>query len=60
MEIYPIGNLTTIRNIQIHGQWVSDAVAGHRVGLNLSDIRVEELKKGMVLGESKALAPAHI
>jgi len=60
VEIYPIGNLTTIRNIQIHGQWVSDAVAGHRVGLNLSDIRVEELKKGMVLGESKALAPAHI
>lgn len=60
IEIYPHDTMTYVRNIQIHNQWVDEAVAGHRVGLNLSDVRVEELEKGMVLGEPKSLAPAHI
>ena len=55
VEIYPIRKLTSIRNIQIHSQWVSDAVAGHRVGLNLSDVRMEDLEKGMVVGERQSL-----
>jgi len=60
VEIYPIGKLTTIRNIQIHGQWVGDAVAGHRVGLNLSDVRMEEIEKGMVVGERQSLLLTNI
>lgn len=60
VEVYPIGRLTNIRNIQIHGQWVGDAVAGHRVGLNLSDVRMEELEKGMVVGERQSLLLADI
>jgi selenocysteine-specific elongation factor len=55
VEIYPIRKLTNVRNIQIHSQWVSDAVAGHRVGVNLTDVRMEELKKGMVVGERQSL-----
>ncbi len=55
VEIYPIGKLTTVRNIQIHGKWAGDAAAGNRVGLNLSDVRMEELEKGMVVGERQSL-----
>lgn len=60
VEIYPLGRITIIRNIQIHNQWVSTAVAGHRVGLNLSDVRIEDLGKGMVLGEPQSLQPTNI
>jgi selenocysteine-specific elongation factor len=60
VEVYPIGKLTNIRNIQIHGQWVGDAVAGHRVGLNLSDVRIEEIEKGMVVSERQSLQLTNI
>ncbi len=60
VEVYPIGKQTNIRNIQIHGQWVGDAAAGNRVGLNLSDVRIEEIEKGMVVSERQSLQLTNI
>ena len=60
IQIYPNGKITSIRNIQIHNQWVYEAMAGHRVGLNLSDVRVDDLERGMVLGELQSLLSTNI
>lgn len=60
VEIYPLCITTNIRNIQIHNKWVNDAIAGHRVGLNLSNIKVEQLARGMVLGEPQSMISAHL
>ncbi len=60
VEIYPVGKTTSVRNIQIHNQWVGEAIAGHRVGLNLSNIKVEQLARGMVLGEPQSMISSHL
>ncbi len=59
-EIYPIGTTTSARNIQIHNRWVGEAVVGHRAGINLSNVKVESLERGMVLGEPGSLTTTHI
>jgi len=60
IEIYPLGMITSARNIQIHNQWVNEAIAGQRVGLNLPNVKVEELERGMVLGEPHSLISTHL
>ena len=60
IEIYPSGKMTSARNIQIHNQWVNGAIAGQRVGLNLPNVKVEELERGMVLGKPQSLISTHL
>jgi len=60
VQVYPIGKTTMVRNIQIHNQWVHEADAGQRVGLNLPNMKVEEIERGMVLSEPQALISTHL
>lgn len=60
LEIYPLGRMTTARNIQIHNRGAGEAEAGHRVGLNLANVKVEDLKRGMVLGAPQSLISTHL
>ena len=60
VEIYPIGERTIVRNIQIHNQWVNEAYAGQRVGLNLPNMKIEDIERGMVLSEPRALISTHL
>lgn len=60
IEIYPLDKTTNARNIQIHNQWVNEAYAGQRVGLNLPNVKVEDLERGMVAGEPHSLISTHL
>ncbi len=48
LVIYPNNLKTKIRSIQVHGQSVETAYAGQRTAINISNIKVEELKRGDV------------
>jgi len=60
IEIYPTGKTTSIRNIQIHNQWINESIKGHRVGINLAGIKPNELSRGMVLGKPQSMISTHI
>ncbi len=60
IEIYPIEKTAVVRNIQIHNLWVNEAFAGQRVGLNLPNLKLEEIDRGMVISEPKGLVPTHL
>ncbi|HOV90737.1 MAG TPA: selenocysteine-specific translation elongation factor [Syntrophorhabdaceae bacterium] len=60
VEVYPLCKTTIVRNIQIHNKWIDEAIKGHRVGINISNIKVDELKRGMVLANLDSMQPAHI
>lgn len=60
VEIYPIEKTTVVRNIQIHNQWVNEAFAGQRVGLNLPNLKIDEIERGMVLSEPGCLVPTYL
>ena len=55
LVIYPNNLKTKIRSIQVHGQSVETAYAGQRTAINISNIKVEELKRGDVLAEPNSL-----
>lgn len=60
VEICPLGLRTTVRSLQVHNQFVLEAFAGQRVGVNLTNIKVETLKRGMVLSQPGTFIPAYI
>lgn len=60
IEISPIGIRATARHIQIHNQSVNQAFAGQRVGINLANVKIETVKRGMVLSEPNSLIPTYI
>ena len=49
VEILPGSKKVRVRSIQVHGQKVSQAVAGQRTALNLVGVETGELTRGMVL-----------
>ncbi|GLC78944.1 selenocysteine-specific translation elongation factor [Lacrimispora brassicae] len=46
LVVYPQGILTKVRNLQVHEHNVESAYAGQRTAINLSNIAVDELKRG--------------
>ena len=46
-----------VRSIQVHHRDAEQAVAGHRAALSLSDLHVEDIKRGMVLTTPGVLRP---
>lgn len=48
---YPSGLLTKVRNIQVHGEKVTEASAGQRTALNLANVKLSEIKRGDTLSE---------
>ena len=53
--VYPNQLKTKIRSIQVHGENVNTAYAGQRTAINISNIKVEELKRGDVLASPNSL-----
>lgn len=54
-EIYTGKIKSSIRNIQVHGENVTEAQAGQRVALNLTNIKVDQLKRGDVLASISSM-----
>lgn len=46
LEVLPSGRVSRVRSIQIHGENVDCAQAGHRVALNLNALSTDEVRPG--------------
>lgn len=55
LVIYPQKVKTKIRNIQVHGENVNAAYAGQRVAINISNVKVEDIKRGDILAKRDSL-----
>ncbi len=49
VEIYPVGKISKIRNIQVHSRDAESASAGQRTAVNLSNIKKSEIYRGCVI-----------
>lgn len=49
LEVYPLGRVCKVRNIQVHDKNCDSCEAGQRVAINLSNVKKEELYRGCVL-----------
>src|SRR5919109_3218823 len=49
LEVFPGGQRTRVRGIQVHGQSAERARAGERTALNLAGVATQQLERGMVL-----------
>ncbi len=56
LEVLPRGQRTRVRSVQVHGQSRETAEAGERTSLQLTGVALEELGRGMQLGEPEAFA----
>ena len=59
IEVQPGGLRGRIRGLQRHGGKVERLAPGSRAAVNLSGIRTEQLRRGMVLAARDVLTPAH-
>ncbi len=57
VELLPTGKRSRVRGLQIHGQTVERATAGHRTAVNLASLEVEEIARGHVLAAPDTLIP---
>lgn len=57
VEVHPLGLRARVRNVQVHGAAAESAVAGQRTALNLANVAVEDLARGMVLTEAGEFHP---
>ncbi|MGQ9777287.1 MAG: selenocysteine-specific translation elongation factor [Thermodesulfobacteriota bacterium] len=60
IEISPLGIRSSVRYVQVNNKFVNEAFAGQRVGINLPNVKVEIVKRGMVITESNSLLPSFI
>lgn len=58
IQIYPSGMETRIRNMQVHEETVKTAYAGQRVAINLSNVKVEDVRRGDVAAMEGSLEPS--
>lgn len=57
VEIVPAGTRTRIRGIQVHGQAVECAAAGHRTALNLNAVSTDQVRPGNFVCTPGAVTP---
>lgn len=57
VELLPSGKRSRIRGLHSGGRSVAQAVAGQRTAVNLADINVAEIERGMVLATKGVLRP---
>ena len=55
LVIYPKELKTKIRSIQVHGESVKTAYAGQRTAINISNVKVEDIKRGDALASPHSL-----
>ncbi len=58
--VYPAGIKTRVRSLQTHTDTVQECSAGQRVGINISNVTTEDLKRGMIVARPGALEKTHI
>lgn len=58
IQIYPKGIEARTRNIQVHEEAVKTAYAGQRVALNLSGVKLEEIKRGDTAAQEGSMEPS--
>lgn len=58
VQIYPQMTIAKVRNIQVHDKDVEVAEAGQRCALNLSGVKVEEVKRGDVVSAQNIMEPS--
>lgn len=56
LELLPLRRTVRVRALQVHGARVATATPGQRVAINLRDIEIAELKRGMALAAPDTLA----
>jgi selenocysteine-specific elongation factor len=56
LELLPLRRTVRVRAVQVHGATVTTALPGQRVALNLRDIEIAELQRGMTLAAPDTLA----
>jgi selenocysteine-specific elongation factor len=56
LELLPAGKPVRVRAVQVHGARWATAAPGQRVALNLRDVEIGELRRGLVLATPGALA----
>jgi selenocysteine-specific elongation factor len=59
LQIFPQGLISRVRGLQTHGAKVNQAWPGSRVAVNLSNVAVEDLRRGDVLAGPGLLTPTH-
>ncbi|MEG6523534.1 selenocysteine-specific translation elongation factor [Desulfotomaculum sp. 1211_IL3151] len=57
--IMPQGFVSRVRSIQVHGKKVDQARAGQRTAVNLTNIEVDDVKRGSVLVTPNSVEPSH-
>ncbi len=57
LTLLPAGQAGHVRRMQVYGEDATEARAGECVALNLPEVDHEEVRRGMVLCESEAVAP---
>jgi len=55
VEIYPLGRMSKVRNIQVHDEDVDTAYAGQRVAVNLAGLKKDMIERGSVIAEPKSM-----
>ena len=56
LELLPLRRMVRVRALQVHGKSVATATPGQRVAVNLRDVEIAELKRGMALSAPDTLA----
>jgi len=56
LELFPLRRTVRVKAVQVHGARVATALPGQRVALNLRDVDIAELKRGMALAAPDTLA----
>ncbi|HEV2489002.1 MAG TPA: selenocysteine-specific translation elongation factor [Candidatus Acidoferrales bacterium] len=57
MELFPTGRLLRVRGLHSGGRSVTEALAGQRTAVNLADIEVHEIQRGMALASPGLFRP---
>jgi selenocysteine-specific elongation factor len=55
LELLPLRRTVRVKAVQVHGERVITAFPGQRVALNLRDVEIAELKRGMALAAPDTL-----
>jgi len=60
LTVLPGGLSARVRGIEVHGEAVEQAIAGHRAAVNLGGVAVDQLARGDLLAHPGRVAASHI
>ena len=60
LRVLPTGLAARVRGLEVHGEAVDRALAGHRAALNLGGLAVDDLARGDLLAHDGRVAASHI